>query len=124
RAWVRLIAAAGIAALALATVAPSAVFAHERRAVAGYEFVVGFFAEPAVEGEKNGLDLRITKDGQPVEGAEATLQFEMTHVQTDATRSFPVRAVFNAPGRYTADFVPTLPGQYRFHISGEIDGTA
>lgn len=115
--------AAGLALLALALVLPGRASAHERRTVAGYEFVIGFFVEPALEGEKNGLDLRISRDAKPVEGAEKTLQFEVTHVQSNASKTFPVRAVFGTPGRYTADFVPTLPGQYRFKISGNIAGT-
>lgn len=120
----RLLAASALAFLALALVFPARAFAHERRAVAGYDFVVGWFVEPAIEGEKNGLDLRITKGGQNVEGAEKTLKFEVTHIQSKATKSYPVRAVFGSPGRYTADLVPTIPGQYRFRISGTISGTA
>ena len=120
----RLVAAAALMLLAVSIVAPSAALAHERRSVNGYDFVVGFFVEPALEGEKNGLDLRITKGGTNVEGADKTLKFDVTHVQSSATRSFPIRAVFGAPGRYTADFFPTLAGQYRFKISGNIQGTA
>ncbi|MGE3856776.1 MAG: FixH family protein [Dehalococcoidia bacterium] len=120
----RTLAAAAIALLAAALVLPSTASAHERRTVGGYDFVIGFFVEPALEGEKNGLDLRISKDGKPVEGADKTLKFDVTHVQSEATRSFPIRGVFGTPGRYTADFVPTLPGQYRFKISGNINGTA
>ena len=120
----RVAAAAALALIALSIVIPSRALAHERRTVGGYDFVIGFFVEPAIEGEKNGLDMRITKGGQNVEGAEKTLKFEITHVQTKATKAYPVRAVFGAPGRYTADFIPNLSGQYRFKISGNIQGTA
>jgi len=120
----RVLGAAALAVLALALVVPSTASAHERRTIAGYDFVIGFFVEPALEGEKNGLDLRISKDTKPVEGADKTLKFEVTHIQSNATRSFPIRGVFGTPGRYTADFVPTLPGQYRFKITGNISGTA
>ncbi|MBQ12670.1 MAG: hypothetical protein CMJ45_14115 [Planctomyces sp.] len=44
--------------------------AHEQREVGRYELVVGFIVEPAFEGLKNGLDLRVTKKGMK-EGAMA-----------------------------------------------------
>ncbi len=119
----RLFAALGLAALALALVVPAAALAHERRSVAGFDLVVGWFVEPALEAQKNGLDLRITKGGTAVEGAEKTLKWDVTHVQSKATKSYPVRAVFGTPGRYTADVIPTLTGQYSFRISGDIQGT-
>ena len=119
----RLLAALGLAVMALAAVAPTAALAHERRSVAGYDLVVGWFVEPALEGEKNGLDLRITKAGANIEGAEKTLKFDVTHVQSKATKSYPIRAVFGAPGRYTADVIPTLTGQYKIRIYGDIQGT-
>lgn len=119
----RLLAALGLAVLAFALVAPSAALAHERRSVAGYDLVVGWFVEPALEAQKNGLDLRITKGGTAIEGAEKTLKWEVTHVQSKATKSYPIRGVFGTPGRYTADVIPTLTGQYSFRISGDIKGT-
>lgn len=119
----RFLSSVAIALLAFALVAPAPASAHERRSVGGYDFVIGFFVEPALEGEKNGLDLRISKEGKNVEGAEKTLKFEVTHVQSKATKTYPIRALFGAPGRYTADFIPTLNGQYRFHIFGDIAGT-
>ena len=115
--------AAGLLALLALTLVPTAALAHERRTVGGYDFVIGFAVEPALEGEKNGLDLRITKAGADVEGADKTLKFDVTHVQNKGTKTYPVRAVFGSPGHYTADFIPTLSGQYRFHIYGDIAGT-
>ena len=119
----RLLAALGLTLLALAIVAPPAALAHERRSVAGFDLVVGWFVEPALEAQKNGLDLRIAKGGTPVEGAEKTLKWEVTHVQSKATKAYPIRGVFGTPGRYTSDVIPTLTGQYSFRISGDIQGT-
>ncbi len=121
---VRVLAAVALALLAVSWVGPSSALAHERRTVSGYDLVVGFFVEPALEGEKNGLDLRITKAGANVEGAEKTLKWDITHVQSGGTRTYPVRALFGMPGRYTADVIPTLTGQVRFRIYGTIEGTA
>lgn len=111
-------AAAAIAAAALLLL-PAFVSAHGGRHVGDYEFTVGFFVEPAYEGEKNGVDLRVADgDGEPVEGVEQTLQVEVTH--GDASITMPLRTVFNQPGRYTADFFPTSPGQYTFRFFGTI----
>jgi hypothetical protein len=108
---------------------PRPASAHETRAVAAgkYEMVVGFIVEPALEGQKNGLDLRVRVPGTPatpVLGVEKTLQWEITHVATNKTATFPIRTIFNDPGHYTADLILTAPGQYRFRFSGTIEGVA
>jgi len=122
----------------------SVALAHGHRTVADrYEFTVGFIVEPAFEGIKNGVDLRIAKraDGGliehdhedeheeaeavemvPVEGVQATLQVEVTHVASGVSRVFPLRTIFRDPGHYTADLIPTAPGQYRFRFFGTIEG--
>lgn len=236
-----------VAVAAALTAAVSAVYAHEGRHVGEYEFVVGFSVEPALEGWKNGVDLRVTKmmehtegeghggmsmdveehgaifgspalapgetftlqvthemegptipyhshlsenmagsltvsddaelsgtvaiairDGayhpadvtvkpgttlawtnndsmpqtvtsgfhagaghtheeepqaMPVEGLEGTLQVEVTHVPTGASKVFRLQSVFGEPGHYRADLIPTAPGQYRFRFLGTVDGT-
>ena len=60
-------------------------------------------------------------DAVPVEGAEKTLQVEVTHVPTDASKVLNVRPLFNAPGEYVADLIPTAPGVYEFRFFGAID---
>jgi hypothetical protein len=100
--------------------------AHERREVGGYQLVVGFFTEPAFEGLKNGVDLRVLQatTQQPVEGVEQTLQVAITYVPGGASRELRLRTIYREPGRYTADLIPTAPGQYRFRFTGSIAGTA
>jgi hypothetical protein len=110
------VAAALIALLLL----PRVANAHERRDVAGYQFVVGFIVEPAYEGVKNGVDLRISKDSQPFEGADKTLQVEIAHTDSGAKHTFPIRALFNDPGHYTADVLPTAAGRYAFRFFGTL----
>lgn len=102
-------------------------YAHERRMVGDYEFVVGFLVEPAIEGEKNGVDLRVRipaeeegGDPTPVEGAHENLVVEITHVPTGITKDASLRAIFGDPGHYTADMILTAPGQYQFHFTGNI----
>ncbi|MFW6174407.1 MAG: hypothetical protein ACOC5K_01380 [Chloroflexota bacterium] len=113
---------------ALAAVSAAGVSAHEQRDAAGYSWVVGFAEEPAFEGEPNGVSVRISDpssgdDAAPVEGLADTLQVEVTHIPTGDSRTMDLGAVFNDPGQYVADFIPTAPGAYRFHFTGSIEGT-
>ena len=112
----------GLAAVCAALVLlmmPALVSAHGGREVGEYLFTVGFFVEPAFEGEKNGVDLRVRDlDEEPVEGVHETLEVEV--IQGDQAVVMPLRAVFNEPGRYTADFFPTVSGPYTFRFFGTI----
>ena len=62
--------------------------------------------------------------GIPVEGLAETLQVEVTHVPSGASRIMDLRAVFQAPGHYTADLIPTAPGVYQVRVFGSIEETA
>ena len=110
-----------IAVLALTSVA----YAHETRTVGPYTFVVGFRVEPAFEGQINGVDLRIREgeedDAPPVEGVEETLQVEVTHMPSGTSEIMDLRSLFGQPGRYTNDWIPTAPGQYRFRFFGAVE---
>lgn len=108
--------------VALLTATTGMALAHERRDVGNYGFVVGWIVEPAFEGQKNGVDLRVTDNTtqKPVEGLEKTLKVEITHLATNTTRTFSLRAIFRDPGHYTNDIVPTAPGDYKFHFVGTI----
>ncbi|MBM4410473.1 MAG: hypothetical protein FJ037_03955 [Chloroflexi bacterium] len=111
---------AALIAVAMMVVAPSAALAHERRDVSGYQFVVGWIVEPALEGQKNGVDLRITQADKPVEGVEKTLQVEITHKASGTKKTFALRTIFRDPGHYTADVIPTAPGQYEMRFFGKV----
>lgn len=111
---------AALIAVALMVAAPSAALAHETRDVAGYKFVAGWIGEPALEGQKNGVDLRITQTDKPVEGVEKTLQVEITHKASGTRKTFALRTIFRDPGHYTADIIPTAPGQYEMRFFGKV----
>jgi hypothetical protein len=95
---------------------------HERREVGPYHFIVGFLVEPAFEGLKNGVDLRVLEAATeaPLEGLQDTLQVEVTHVPSAASKTLQLRTIYRDPGHYTADLIPTAPGQYRFRFLGSI----
>lgn len=101
---------------------PAVASAHESRKLGKYQLVVGFIAEPAVEGVKNGVELRVTntENNQPVEGLEKTLKVEVAH--KGISKVMDLRAIFRDPGHYTADLIPTAPGQYAFRFFGTIEG--
>ena len=139
-------------AVALMSIIPAAaVLGHEDREEGEYTFKVGFLEEPAFEGQRNAVSLRVTKmkaeeEGEghvdatqedmakksehahgesatmPVEGLDATLQVEVTHVPSSASKVMNLRAAWNDPGHYLADLIPTSPGHYRFRFFGTIEG--
>ena len=123
-----------------ASVTGSGAAAHEVRVIGEgrYEVVVGFLDEPAFVGEKNGLDLRVSKlpvageaspvaaDAEPantpVEGLETTLQAEV--IYGDQTLALTLDTVYNAPGAYASYFFPMAEGDYSFRIFGTIEDVA
>ena len=96
--------------------------AHEVREVGEFTLVVGFLDEPVYSGQKSGLDLRVTRGEEPVEGLEETLTAEV--VFGGDSRELEISAAFGEPGAYRSVFFPTAAGPYTFRIGGEIDGTA
>ena len=123
-------------------------YAHEGREVGEYRLVVGFAVEPAYEGLINGVEVRVTRvadegegsghheddsggmsmggghhgEADAVEGLDETLQAEITHVSTGASRVLSLRADVYEPGRYIGDLIPTTPGVYQIRLFGAIEG--
>ncbi len=108
-------------AILISLLSGSVALAHERRNVGKYEFVVGFLNEPALLNLPNAIDLRVTdtESKKPVEGLDKTLNAEVTF----GARTMPVklRARFGQPGAYAGDFMPTKPGAYIFHFTGQVE---
>ncbi len=112
---------AAVLAVALAMIAGiGTTVAHEVREVGGLTFVVGFLDEPVYSGQKSGLELRVPRGEEPVEGLEETLQAEVSF--DDRVRELPLSPVFDEAGAYRSVFVPTAAGQYTFHIVGTVNG--
>jgi hypothetical protein len=104
----------------LATSGPAS--AHERRTVQGFNFVVGFLAEPALVNQPNAVDLRVSRasDGSPVTGLDQTLKVEVTSGSQKVEINLAAR--FNVPGAYDGRFLPTRTGTYSFRFFGTIEG--
>ncbi|MCC6894908.1 MAG: hypothetical protein IT321_18960 [Anaerolineae bacterium] len=98
------------------------VSAHEGREIGdgAYTIVFGWRVEPAYTTLLNGPEFEIMthEDEEPVEGAEETLQIEVSY--GGQSKVLKLRAVWGEPGNYTADLIPTQPGDYSFHITGTI----
>ena len=132
----RWLVVAVLAFVALMGLVTGTVLAHEGRDVEGYNFVVGWVEEPAYEGLKNGVEIRVTKAASGshgghgeasemvgVEGLGETLRVEVTHVATDASKVLSLYPTRGVPGRYTAVLIPTSPGVYQFSVRGTVEGT-
>ena len=117
----RLLIAVSLPLLVLLFVA-APVLAHEDRDIAGYQVEVGFVGEPVFVGGRSGLEIIVSKDGQPVAGLEQSLLAEV--IVGDAKRKLPLSTREGEPGTYESAFIPTVAGPYTFHVSGSIDATA
>lgn len=121
-------ATAALAAVATLFALSVTASGHERRNVGGYVIEAGFLSEPALEGEPNAALLEITKTGtggasdKPVSGIADRLKIEVTHVPSNTTKAMTLEES-EEPGQYLANFIPTAPGAYRFHFTGDINGT-
>ena len=71
----------------------------------------------SLEGQDEGVAV-------PVEGLEGSLQVEVTHAASGASRVLDLRAAWNDPGHYVAGLIPTASGVYEFRVFGTIEGTA
>jgi hypothetical protein len=116
-------------ALALLTVALlipftlSVASAHGHTTVGDYELVIGFHNEPAYQSEPNGLDLFVTntKTGEKINDLADTLKVELLF--GSSKKELKIRPQWGEDGAYTADVLPTVAGDYTWHIWGDIKGT-
>lgn len=109
-------------AAAMLTLAASSAFAHVTKEVGdgAYTVVVGYIGAPLYAGEIEQVDISITDAaGEPVDGLAESLTAEV--LGPDGTSVVvTVRAVRNSPGKYVADFRPTVEGNYDVRLSGFI----
>jgi hypothetical protein len=115
-----------VALLCVVVLVPATALAHERRTIANgkYDLTVGWDIEPTYAGLKNSAGIRVMEAGTqtPVEGADKSLKLQIR--QGASTRDMPLHAVFGQAGYYTADFIPTREGDYRWIFAGTINGDA
>ncbi|GHO80351.1 hypothetical protein KSD_81220 [Ktedonobacter sp. SOSP1-85] len=124
-----------LAALLLALIPLSSASAHEVRHVGNYTFIVGFLNEPAYANTQNAISLTLCNgktcqiagggdDGpvsNPLNDADKSLKAEVS-TGGSAPLALTLTPVDGAPGKYTADFIPTKTGDYTFHFTGTLNG--
>jgi hypothetical protein len=117
---VKIVVVIVLAALAL-VVAP--LSAHEGREVGEYIIEFGWRVEPVYTELFNGPEFTVEHHDteEAVGGLTDTLQLEVSF--GSASKTLILREDFSNPGHYTADLIPTRPGDYSFHLTGMIDDT-
>ncbi len=75
-----------------------------------------------VEAGTSGATGQTATPTNRVTGLGATLDVELTHLSTSMSTSMPLTEVFDDPGHYVAEFIPTAPGDYRVRFFGSIEG--
>ena len=124
-------AAAAIAAVALFSAAPA--FAHEIRPVGSpsgtYVMTVGWETEPTYVGVSNAVELFVhdakgaAVDDLGPNGLKVQVIFSgQTSDQLALNLSFDSDTGLGMHGQYLAPIVPTRPGDYTFHFTGDING--
>ena len=80
-------------------------------------------ATPEPQGEHTNGETEEHEEGESsgVTGLEETLQIEV--IFGPASKTLNLRPIVGEPGHYTADLIPTRPGDYTFRVFGTIEGT-
>jgi hypothetical protein len=120
---------AGAAAGTLLLAFSQTVAAHGHISAAGFEFEIGWATEPTLLGQPNGVALFVhDADEKPVTDIPAdAIKVVVSTAGQDSpslnlTPAFDAEEGFGTPGEYTADIIPTAPGDYTFHFTGTIHG--
>jgi hypothetical protein len=124
------VGAAAVVAAAVLFLPAVPASAHEHRDVGELSMVVGWAGEPTYAGFLNEAQLTLNRhgrggeeEGPPVEDAE--IQVEVLFGGEDAeeaTGPLPMEPAFDSPGEYLAPIIPSRPGTYTFHFTGEAAG--
>ena len=124
------LAAAGIGAATLAGLAVLPASAHAVVPLAAYQVAIGWSDEPAHVGANNNVEVIVTDAaGKGVNDlAAGALKAQVsiggqTSDSKDLVSAFDPDTGLGTPGDYRAPLIPTVPGAYTFHITGDIHGT-
>jgi hypothetical protein len=127
----KLIAGAGAAILVLLLLTAAPTFAHGVVTVGPYTVAIGWAHEPTYVDAQNAVQV-VIKDasGKPVQdlNADALKVVVSTGGQTSSplvlNNMYDPDTGLGIPGDYEAPIMPTVPGDYTFHVTGSIHGTA
>ncbi|HEX7246915.1 MAG TPA: hypothetical protein VF351_02315 [Actinomycetota bacterium] len=125
----RITLAAAIAGVLVLPASPA--LAHGDVASGGLDLTIGFAHEPAFANQPNAVQLVVEHDGEPViDLRPGDVQVEISYGDdtSEPMNLSPAfffeggRLVSGEAGDYRADFVPSQPGRYTFHVTGTIEG--
>jgi hypothetical protein len=102
--------------------------AHETASAGAVNLELGWGTEPAYQGQLNTIQLIVTHkaDGDPVNDPGARLTATVTY--GDQEQEFALTPTYDpaygtgTPGEYAALVIPTAPGDYTFHVTGNVEG--
>jgi hypothetical protein len=124
---------AGMPAVALLLVLAIAqpVLGHIVVDVGTYHLAIGWAHEPTYVGEQNAVEVFVSDaDSKPVADLtpdDLKVVVSTGGQQSDAlalSPSFDEDTGLGTPGDYLAPIIPTAPGDYTFHVTGSVHGTA
>jgi hypothetical protein len=126
RVLMMLAALATVPALLIIGAGPAS--AHVLKTVGPYHLLIGFGNEPTYAGTQNSVFLLLTnaKTGAPIvdEGLGDTLKVQVRFGTREKllplVSSFDPDSGQGTKGVYNAYFIPTVPGDYTFHLFGAI----
>ena len=108
--------------LAALLLIPLTASAHEQSVESGnFVFEVGWLQEPVVVGERNGLELFVAPKDAPEDGIADITTLQFTVEYGSASQSYDLVPAEDDPGHYSAAFIPTVEGQYTFHLTGTVN---
>jgi hypothetical protein len=121
-----------MSAIAMLALAAGPASAHEQRQVGAYQLTVGWQHEPTYTGVENAVQIFIKDSkGNPVDdlGNPPSLKVQVingsqTSDPLDLNASFDPDTGLGTHGEFDAAIVPTVPGDYTFHLTGSINGQA
>ena len=129
--FIRPISVALAVACTLAMVAAAAALAHVPFTVGNYSVALGWANEPTYVGELNAVEAIVTdQNGDPVNDLQPG---DLQVVVSAGGQTFHPLALEPAfdpnegtglPGDYRAELIPTQPGDYTLHLTGNIHGAA
>ena len=116
-----------VAASSLLTALPAS--AHEIRQVGAYQLTVGWLTEPTYVGQTNAVELFV-HDAKGTALDDLGPNGLKVQIITGSQTSDPLamKGAFDPDtglglhGQYLASIIPTSPGDYTFHLTGDING--